>query len=109
MKGKLFKIGVSGIVELAVRKIEASKETWAERTINGFRGDWAEWMSMVEPALKKKISELPAKTGDIETNVKNRVVPIAKLMSEESARYRMSKLGPIPPVPAPAYARAYTR
>jgi hypothetical protein len=103
VKGKLFKKGVSGIVEMAVRKIEASKDSWADATIQGFREGWAEWMSLLEPGLRTKIAGLPAKTTNIEENVKNRVTPIALYISETSQRYRNRKLtgyAPLPPVRA---------
>lgn len=103
MKGKLFKKGVSGVVEMAVRKIEASKDSWAEATINGFRESWAEWMSLLEPGLRSKVASLPPKTTSIEDNVRNRVIPIASYISETSQRYRNRKLAgyaPLPPVRA---------
>jgi len=102
MKGKLFKKGVSAIVEQAVRKIEASKDTWAENTINGFRQDWAEWISLLEPGLRTVVSRLPAKTTDIRANVMNRVVPVAGYISGMSKTYKARKITAYTPVPPPA-------
>jgi len=102
MKGKLFKKGVSGIVEMAVRKIEASKDSWAEATINGFRESWAEWMSLLEPGLRTVVSRLPAKTADVRTNVVNRVVPVAGYISGMSKTYRARKITAYTLAPPPA-------
>jgi len=102
MKGKLFKKGVSGIVEEAVRKIEASRDTWADATINGFRQSWAEWMSLVEPGLRTIVTRLPAKTTDIKTNIMNRVVPVAGYISGMSKNYRAKKIAESMPAVAPA-------
>jgi len=81
------------VISKTERKIEASKDTWYENTVEGFRTDWREWYGgYVRPALARLIPRLPKKTGDIEENVRRRVTPVAKLISEVSARYRAKKM-----------------
>jgi hypothetical protein len=103
--GKLFKKGVGYIVELAVRKVEVSKDVWASATQEGFRTDWTAWMTQVEPQLRSVVATLPPKTTDIRVNVVNRVVPVAMTISRMSATYRASKVAgvraPAPPPTTP--------
>jgi len=81
------------VLSKARRKIEASKDTWYENTIDGFEVDWKEWYGgYVRPALARLLPRLPRKTGNIEENVRNRVTPVSKLISEVSARYRAKKM-----------------
>jgi hypothetical protein len=102
-KGKLFKKGVSYIIERAVRKIDQAKDEWANATIEGFRTDWNVWLSQyIEPSLRSLVARLPPKTADIRTNVLNRVVPVATLISSQSKRYKLAKITMALPVPAPA-------
>jgi len=96
--GKLFKKGVGYIVELSVKKVEASKDVWANATAEGFRTDWSAWMSQVEKQLRTLIATLPSRTDDIRINVINRVIPVAMTISRVSASYRASKIvGVVPP------------
>ena len=81
------------VISKAERKIEASKETWYENTVEGLRTDWREWYDgFIRPPLARLLPRLPKKTGNIEENVRRRVTPVAKLISEASARYRAKKM-----------------
>ncbi len=105
-KGKLFKKGVAYVVEKAVSKVQASRDIWAEATAEGFRVNWNAWMSFVEPQLRATVARLPPKTTDIRTNVANRVVPVASLISRASQAYRAQRVigVAVPAVPAPVPA-----
>ena len=81
------------IISKTERKIEASKDTWYENTIEGFREDWSEWYSgHIRPVLARLLPRLPRKTDNIEENVRRRVIPVAKAISEASKRYRAKKM-----------------
>jgi len=73
-------------------KIPASAEVWSENTLAGFRENWADWYSgFALPVLVRVVPSLPPKTGNIEENVRRRVTPVAKAISEASKRYRAYK------------------
>ena len=81
------------VVSKTERKIEASKDTWYENTVEGFRTDWTEWYGgFIRPTLARLLPRLPRKTGNIEENVRRRVTPVAKAISQASARYRAKKM-----------------
>jgi hypothetical protein len=110
-KGRLFKKGVTYIVERAIKRVEKSADEWTQSTIEGFRTAWAEWMSYVAPGLANVVSHLPRKTADIRTNIVNRVTPVAIYISGMSQSYRRMKAMTTAAVPAvvPATATAVAR
>ena len=88
------------VLSKAKRKIEASKESWYEETVEGFEKDWAEWYGgFVRPVLARLIPRLPKKTADIKTNLLNRSYPVCRAISEVSARYRAKKMAEAERVP----------
>jgi len=88
------------VIRKIERKIEASKDTWYENTVEGFRTDWNEWYGgFVRPVLARLIPRLPKKTADIKTNLLNRSYPVCRAISEVSARYRAKKMAEAERVP----------
>lgn len=87
-RGKLFKHGPARIIQNAVGKINASVDVWRTNTIAGFENHWSRWINIVQPELARTIVGLPARTGNIRTNVTRRVIPVAETISRMSAEYR---------------------
>jgi len=93
-RSKLFnpRIGVTGVVERALRKIEGSADEWVRSTAQGFRENWAVYIDMVARSLAPVVANLPPKTGDVRANILNRALPVAQKISETARQYRTMKI-----------------
>ena len=110
-RSKLFnpRIGVTGVVERALRKIEGSADEWVKSTSQGFRENWAVYIDMVARSLAPVVANLPPKTGDVRANILNRALPVAQKISETARQYRTLKIkGQLQPavITPPAAPRA---
>lgn len=101
-RGRLFKLGVEGIVARIPDRINASAPIWASSTIAGFQNYWVDWMRTVAPELAATVRGLPPKTGNIRQNVIRRVIPVAETISRSSRTYRERLIARITATVAPA-------
>ena len=70
------------------RSIDLAKEKWAGEAKLAADKDLFIWYSAFAANVYKVVSELKPKTGNLEMDVTNRVVPVAKSIKELSELYR---------------------
>jgi len=89
---RLFKYGPANVVQLATRKVEASRDIWASNTVTGFNQFWSDYITGFAQRIAPVVQRLPAKTTDIRANVNNRVAPVAIEVSNYAREYRNRRL-----------------
>jgi hypothetical protein len=73
------------------RGVDYSKDKWAEEAKSAADKSLFVWYSAFAAKVYDLVSGLPAKTGNLEEDVKNRVIPIANAIHELSQRYRTAR------------------
>jgi len=73
------------------RGIDYSKDKWADEAKAAADKDLFVWYSAFAAKIYDVVSGLPAKTGNVDEDVKNRVVPVARSIKELSRTYRSAK------------------
>jgi hypothetical protein len=73
------------------RSVDYSKDKWAENAKEAADKDLFVWFSAFAARIYDVVSGLPAKTGDVEKDTVNRVIPVAKSIKELSQAYRKAK------------------
>ena len=73
------------------RSVDLAKEKWAGEAKLAADRDLFIWYTAFAAKVYDVVSTLEDKTGDLETDVKNRVVPVAKAIKELSELYRKKR------------------
>ncbi len=85
--------------QAAVRKYESgirNVEAWLDQAVSS----WNEWYSFIYDDLANEIARLPEKSGNLEVDIRNRVVPIARFMRRKADQYKARAVRPPVRVPA---------
>jgi len=72
------------------RKIPASKDVWESETLAGLE-NYLTWYAGFASRIYPLVATLPEKTGDSDTNVDNRVKPVAREVKRIAEAYRRAK------------------
>ena len=73
------------------RSVDLAKEKWAGEAKIAADKELFVWYSAFAAKVYDVVAGLPAKTGDVRTDVTNRVVPVANAIKELSQAYRKAK------------------
>jgi len=73
------------------RSIDLAKEKWAGEAKLAADKDLFVWYSAFAAKVYDVVSALPSKTGDLKTDVNNRVIPVAQAIKDLSELYRKKR------------------
>ena len=74
-----------------VTGVQLAKEKYVQKSIAG-ADDFQTWFAGFASKIYPLIAGLPPKTGNVEEDVKNRVIPVARAIKELSQAYKATKL-----------------